>query len=202
MITKYCPVCGDYVKTYESCSCDVNPLLNMPTKREEMLDVKVAVTGHRPHKLWGYDLEHPNYVELREILASQLIQLCATSTVTGMALGVDTVFALAVLDLKKGVMPYLNLECAIPCVGHSSKWFGESVRQYKEILSQADNVTLVSDRQYTPDCMQKRNEYMVDSSDVLIAIWDGTSGGTANCVRYAKSKGMHIVQINPKDIGR
>ena len=48
--------------------------------------------------------------------------------------------------------------------------------------------------------MQRRNEYMVDKADTLIAVWNGTSGGTANCVKYAKKKGVDIVRLDPNKI--
>lgn len=48
--------------------------------------------------------------------------------------------------------------------------------------------------------MQKRNEYMTDNSDIVIAVWDGSKGGTANCVRYAKKLNKEIIVINPKEI--
>ena len=35
--------------------------------------------------------------------------------------------------------------------------------------------------------MQLRNEAMVNDCDLLLALWNGTSGGTANCIRYANS---------------
>ena len=41
---------------------------------------------------------------------------------------------------------------------------------------------------YHPAKMQKRNEFMVDNCDILIALWNGTSGGTKNCINYAKKK--------------
>jgi uncharacterized phage-like protein YoqJ len=49
--------------------------------------------------------------------------------------------------------------------------------------------------------MQDRNIWMVDHCDALIAVWDGTSGGTANCVRYAQKVGKPIVFIDPYDLG-
>jgi uncharacterized phage-like protein YoqJ len=48
--------------------------------------------------------------------------------------------------------------------------------------------------------MQKRNEYMVDNSDIVIAVWDGSKGGTYNCVKYAEKLGKKIIVINPKEI--
>ena len=45
--------------------------------------------------------------------------------------------------------------------------------------------------------MQKRNEYMVNNSDYVIAVWDGKPSGTGNTVRYAESKGKTIITIKP-----
>ena len=32
--------------------------------------------------------------------------------------------------------------------------------------------------------------WMVDHTDLLIAVWDGGPGGTANTIRYARSNGF------------
>lgn len=56
---------------------------------------------------------------------------------------------------------------------------------------------LVSDEEYKPWLMQKRNEYMVDLADKVIAVWDGSKSGTANCVKYAEKTGKGIIRINP-----
>ena len=45
--------------------------------------------------------------------------------------------------------------------------------------------------------MQKRNRYMVDNSDIVIAVWDGTPGGTENTVRYAEKLGRKILSFEP-----
>lgn len=156
--------------------------------------MKVCVTGHRPSKLYGYDLIVPKWLSLKEKFKGLLVELGCDESITGMALGVDTVFALAVLELK-GEGRNIKLHCAIPCRNYSCKWLDVSVRQYNDILSKADIVTLVSDSEYKPYLLQKRNEYMVDLADKVIAVWDGTCGGTANCVRYAQSVGKEIIQL-------
>lgn len=38
---------------------------------------------------------------------------------------------------------------------------------------------------------------MVDMSNELIAIWNGTSGGTANCIKYAKETHSIISIMTP-----
>ena len=157
----------------------------------------LAVTGHRPDKLWGYSYKRPQYIALGKQIRDYILGSGHVHFITGMALGVDTIFALVVLKLKQQYPNTYTLECAIPCRNHSCKWQSESVKLYHEIVCQADTVTLVSDTEYTPHCMQLRNEYMVDHCDELLAVWDGSSGGTGNCVQYAKRKSVQIHQINP-----
>jgi len=158
----------------------------------------VGVTGHRPDKLWGYgDNARPHEEKLEAYLKGKLIELGATEAVTGMALGVDTVFARAAISLKDSGYS-IKLTCAIPCRNQTAKWFNKKhIDEYNYILSRADNIVLVSDCEYNSTVMQKRNEWMVDYSDVMIAVWDGSKGGTGNCVRYVKSKNKPIIEIRP-----
>ena len=65
--------------------------------------MRVCVTGHIPSKLYGYDLTVPNQLALKEKFKSLLVGLECDEAVTGMVLGVDTVFALAVLEPKSEV---------------------------------------------------------------------------------------------------
>ena len=155
--------------------------------------MKIAVTGHRPQKLFGYDLSAIEYKNMLEFMMKFIRENNATNCISGMALGVDTVFAIA--SIKCAV----DLECAIPCKNHSSRWNSKSVEMYNKILSKANKITMVSEEEYKPWLMQRRNEYMVDNCDLLLAIWDGSSGGTGNCVKYANTKNKNVVIVNPKD---
>ena len=48
--------------------------------------------------------------------------------------------------------------------------------------------------QYYKGCYARRNRYMVDQSQRIIAVYDGRpAGGTAATVRYAKEKDVWIV---------
>jgi len=155
----------------------------------------VAVTGHRPGKLWGYNLADKRYQAMKNLFKEELVKRSTTDAYSGMALGVDTVFALSVLELKDQGYK-IKLHCAIPCQNHSCKWVLESQEQYNAILSRADEVVVVTDRPYAPYLMQIRNQYMVDRADEVLAVWDGTSGGTANCVRYAQRIERPVTIIN------
>lgn len=161
--------------------------------------MKICVTGHRPDKLYGYKLSDPKYVKLKERFKELLIQNNCTEAITGMALGADMVFAIAILELKKQGWD-IKLHCAIPCRNHSCKWNKSYQDLYNYILNKADIVKLVTDEDYKPWLMQKRNEYMVDLADKVIAVWDGNKGGTYNCVKYAEKKGKEIIRILPEEV--
>ena len=46
--------------------------------------------------------------------------------------------------------------------------------------------------------MQKRNIWMVDQSNVVVAVWNGEkSGGTYNCIKYAIEKKKPVLVIHP-----
>ena len=157
--------------------------------------MKICVTGHRPKKLYGYNLNDPRWIRMKDQFKNILRDNHCNEAITGMALGVDTVFALAVLELKDEGYP-IKLHCAIPCKNHSSRWSREDVYRYNNILNHADIVKLVSNEEYKPYLMNKRNEYMVDIADKVIAVWDGSHSGTENCVKYAQKRGKEIIRVD------
>ena len=63
-------------------------------------------------------------------------------------------------------------------------------------MEACDYETVVSET-YTPNCMQRRNRYMVDHASLLIAVFDGQSGGTRNTIQYAMERGIQIVDMPP-----
>lgn len=119
-----------------------------------------------------------------------------TGFISGMALGVDLWAAQIVLDLRKD-NPRLKLCCALPCEGQEKKWPSHAQEQYRSILKQADKIVWVN-REYTADCMLKRNRYIVDHSSILLAVYNGAyQSGTGMTVRYAESKHHKIILIDP-----
>jgi uncharacterized phage-like protein YoqJ len=164
---------------------------------------RIMVTGHRPQKLFGFDMGDPRYKNIKEFFKIVLVESCCTEAISGMALGTDTIFSCAVLELKEEGFP-ISLTCAIPCRGFTSKWSKAAIDEYKRIMKKADTIQLVVDGVYSPAHMQTRNEWMVDrvAEDPLgfsIAIWDGGPGGTANCVDYLKRKGVKVMTVHPDE---
>lgn len=63
-----------------------------------------------------------------------------------------------------------------------------------KIIKKADYVKYVSP-EYSPACFQIRNEYMVNHSNLLIAVYNGEDSGTRNTLKYAKNRDVEIVVI-------
>lgn len=157
-------------------------------------------TGHRPQKLsFGFNEEDERCVQLKQAIMEQteklITQYGVTHFIVGMALGVDIYSAEIVLLLKEKY-PQITLECAIPCETQCEKWSEPMRDRYFDIVKGCDEETMLQ-RHYTKDCMQKRNQYMVDKSDYVIAVWNGKPSGTGNTVRYAESKGKTVIRIRP-----
>lgn len=154
----------------------------------------VAATGHRPNKFQGgYDYYHPQRIWIREQMKRTLVDLNADKTRSGMALGIDQDFAQVSLELA------IPFTAALPFIGQESRWPKSSQDYYWWLIERADDVVVVSPGEYSAQKMQVRNEWMVNHCDVLLAVWDGSDGGTGNCVRYADRVGRLIHRINPKD---
>lgn len=146
----------------------------------------VAGTGHRPEKLGGYT--EAVATRLLDLARAVLVRHAPSKVISGMALGWDTALALAALDLG------IPLVAAVPFAGQERKWPVLAQEVYRAILARAE-VVVVCEGGYAPWKLQKRNEWMVDNAQALIALWDGSDGGTANCIRYAAPLGIRIVNV-------
>jgi uncharacterized phage-like protein YoqJ len=142
----------------------------------------MAATGHRPDKLGKeYDYEGPYSNYILDRFSGILTEYKPKYIITGMAIGVDTLWVLS------AIMNNIPFIAAIPFKGQEHKWKDHQKELYKNILDHPLCIEkqYICDPGYAPWKMQKRNEWMVDRCEILVQVWDGTDGGTANCVRYA-----------------
>ena len=163
----------------------------------------VSCTGHRPQKLnacYGFDITNSYWTATKNCFKEMLKADNCTKGISGMALGTDMVFALAVLELKQEGYP-IELECALPCANQEKPWKdNRTVDTYHSILDKADKVTVLQDH-YDKDCLRKRNYYLTDNCDKLYAFWNGEEKtGTGSCVNYARRQEKEIWQLYPNAI--
>ena len=156
-------------------------------------------TGHRPQSFpfkYGIDRKkHNAYLKmLKAKIKLAITEYGITNFISGMALGADLDFAEIVLKLKNKYP--ITLECAIPCPNQTLKWNSSDILRHENILKCADEINVISER-YTPECMLKRNRYMVDKSRLVIAVFNGIEkGGTWHTISYAKNQNKVIELIS------
>jgi uncharacterized phage-like protein YoqJ len=164
--------------------------------------LRVAVTGHRPADLFGWDRGAEGWQWLRGVLSGLLRELGAAEAISGLALGVDQLFALAARDAGVPVAAY------VPFEGQDRKWLAPDRRAYAEMRAQASRTVVC--RALTPgpdgefafrdvvEALHARNGRMVEDCDVIIAVWTGkTSGGTYDAVQKAMRAGRVLVHVDP-----
>ena len=161
--------------------------------------VSCCFTGHRPEKLpWGTDESDPRCGALRRRLwdaVEAAYEQGYRHFICGMARGCDTWFCEEVLALR-AAHPEVSVEAAIPCPSQSNGWSAADRLRYQKLVKLCDYETVVQ-QAYSPGCMQRRNRYMVDHADLLIAVPDGLPGGTMRTIEYALRRGINIVDLPP-----
>lgn len=147
----------------------------------------IAGTGHRPDKLGGYNNE--SFLRVVNLCENYLIRNRPELVISGCALGFDMSLFKAAINLNIPVL------AAIPFKGQEVKWSDKLRKYYFNLLYHAKEIVYVCEPGYSKWKFQKRNEYMVDNCDKLVACWDGSEGGTANCIQYAEKSGKAIDNI-------
>lgn len=153
---------------------------------------RCCFTGHRPQKLRRSEKEIK--VDL-ETAIQQAITDGYTTFITGMAYGVDIWAGQIVVRLRKN-NPALHLIAAVPFRrGFEDRWSADWKRAYRELLEQADLVKYICPG-YNAGAYQRRNEWMVDHSSRVIAVFNGEPSGTKNTIDFAIKHAIDLIVIN------
>jgi len=181
--------------------CHAETIRDVLLRKRLVMEIRIMVTGHRPNKLFGYNIRDPQYDDIRTffraIFKKAQDKYDLVTAVSGMALGVDSIFAQEALAMNIPLFAY------VPFKGQESIWNEKDRTEYKRLLERATDVRVVSsvnknDKSTVVKALLKRNEEMVDNSDLMLAVWNGdSSGGTYQCIQYALKKDIRIIYYNP-----
>ncbi len=105
-----------------------------------------------------------------------------TGFMTGFANGADQYFAEVVVILQKD-FPELRLIAVLP---YWKRMDSLCQKEHTNALLDACAEVIVIQDEYRPNVYAKRNRYMVEHSDRVIAVYDGREkGGTVKTIRFA-----------------
>lgn len=93
----------------------------------------------------------------------------------------------------------IELIVALPFEGHDSKWDAMSKQRLQIIIHNATKCIVIGQSGTTSD-YKKRNYYMVDHADFLLAVYDNNRklrSGTGQTVNYALKQNLRIIFLHP-----
>ncbi len=164
----------------------------------------VCFSGHRPEMLLSPFNEQSSVIQnLKSLLKIEIllaIEQGATQFLSGMAQGVDLIASEIVLSLKKEY-PSIQHIAVIPFKQQSNCWNHSWSLRHQQVKQCSDQVICLSEY-YTRYCFSKRNRYMIEHSNQLIAVFCGDyQTGTGQTIQYAKKRGKSIRILEPIDSG-
>ncbi len=162
-------------------------------------EVKCCLTGHRPKGLpWKYREKSFKCFKFKRYLKKVLtgaIKYGLKEFYSGMAEGFDMIATEMLCKLQKK-FKFIKIIAVLPCENQTIKWNNKQQKKYNRLLKKCDKIIVLS-KNYYKGCMQDRNKFMVDMSQIVISCYGGGGGGTAITLKYAETMGLKIRNINP-----
>ena len=150
-------------------------------------------TGHRELGEPPGELERRTDAAIRDLYARGVRWFGA-----GGARGFDALASARVLALKEE-LPDLSLILVLPFpeqYRQEGNWSREELAQFDALLLRADRVVTLESG-YSPGVYQRRNRYLVDRSACCVCYLQRMRSGTGSTVRYARSRGVEIIDLVP-----
>lgn len=162
----------------------------------------VCFSGHRPEKLPLSGSGGAKVIRvLKSILYKEILDSISdgySCFITGLARGIDLWAGEIVMELKAQGED-IRLIAVSPYKKHGESFKGEEKFILGNIMLKADEFICLGE-DYSKGCLQRRNEYMVDRSDKLIAVVSDYKSGTGSTIRYAEKQGVPVRIINAKTL--
>ena len=176
----------------------------MPTDLNKILlsDRLCAFTGHRPQKLQIQSEKDGQALQIKKMLREEILKALDegyTEFISGMVLGTDLWAAEIALHIKLIYNIWnkdIRLYAAIPFLGQDNTWPEDVRERYYNVLNRCDGIFCLSET-ISNDAYLRRNDFMVEHAAKLIAVYNGSEGGTDYTIKKAKQKGIDITLLLP-----
>ncbi|MBO5045364.1 MAG: DUF1273 family protein [Clostridia bacterium] len=137
---------------------------------------RCALTGHREIE------KNFDFNRLHDAL-EDLIESGVEEFYCGMARGFDLIALRMLVEFKQ--QKKIRLIACIPFDGQERVFEERDQKEYQTLLTWCDERKIICEH-YNSGCFLKRNRYMVENSDVVLAYLRKKGGGTFYTVEYAR----------------
>lgn len=168
-----------------------------------MRELTCAVTGYRPSRFrFKYNENNTDCKRLKRRMEEQFSLLYRQGVhhfIVGGALGVDMWAGEILLMMKeKTEFSEISITMALPFEGYDTDWDQDNKVRNARIRNLTE--VLVIGKEPETSSYIKRNHFMVDHADVILAVYDNNRkmrSGTAMTVHYAERKKKPVILIHP-----
>lgn len=139
-----------------------------------------------------------NYIKLKKSIINVLEDLIKEgfyNYLCGFDRGCDLLFAQCIIELKSKYHN-ITLRSVLPFEEQASTWSEIDRELYFSLLSQCDKEIIIRPH-YERECYEIRDRFMVEKSDIVIAVYDGKLSLTMKTIKFAKQLCKMIICINP-----
>ncbi|MEA2715839.1 MAG: ribonuclease [Actinomycetota bacterium] len=146
----------------------------------------VAVTGHRPPELGGYDVDNPVAAGVRdklaEVLAAKRQLHPDLVVVTGLGLGAEQLAAEAA---EAAGVPFVAV---LPYPDPDDVWPADAKRRFRLLLDRAVSTVVVqakkpATKQLAGAALRRRDGWIASHASEAVVVWDGDDPGVGRSVR-------------------
>ncbi len=191
---------ADAVGRSSSASASAGAGATMPTSTEDLTTRRIAIVGHRPPELGGYD-ENPVTKlvrrQLTEILQAKAQMFEGVRVLSGLQLGAET------LAVEAAIEAGVEFVAVLAFPDPAARWPKASQARFDEMLDQASDVVIVDTKlpKSAADAGKafgKRDRWLQENADEAIVVFDGKHSGVASQVRaFEKALGDDVWVIDP-----
>ena len=159
----------------------------------------VAFTGHRKERILQENSNNPCILgQVQLAVIEQVEHLYSQGYRTfynGMSEGFDLLAASAVIACRWKYKD-IRLVAVVPFRNQSARYEPLDKIQYNTLLEEADEVVILSESYYR-GCFHRRNDYLIEYANIVIAYWDGIfKGGTFYTIKKAQRDNKQIINLS------
>ena len=154
---------------------------------------RIGVTGHT-------NLSSESAPIVAKSIRTEILKTLDLATevvgVSCLARGPDQIFARVILDLGG------SLEVVLPATDYRHRLVKpDNAEEFDELIGRACRVHVMPFERSNRDAYMAASEYVLESVDSMIAVWDGGpsggTGGTADVVTAARKRGIPVTVLWP-----
>lgn len=163
-----------------------------------------AIMGEKPTRFkFGYKENYSLCKKIKRVMLEQIKELYETGVTRfyiGGSLGVDLWAGEMIIKLKEQTgYEAIELVVVIPYQGHTLNWDDRSKKRL-DFLMKHSEWCLAAGESNCQESYVKRNDYMVDQTDCVLAICDTNMkipSASGKMLSYANKRKRKIIFINP-----